>query len=150
MIANMKTRKSWREKLENAHESRIVPIPPKMQKQLGKGTLLIPKPLDVDALIKKVPSGKVITLTALREKLARAAGADVTCAMVAGMFVRIVAEAAEEDVKAGKSRVTPYWRVVRDDGTLFEKLPGGPVAQADHLEAEGHQIHRTGKLRVIQ
>ena len=136
--------------MENARDARIVPIPPKMQKQLGKGTLLIPKPLDVDAMIKKVPSGKVITLSALRKKLASAAGADVTCAMVAGMFVRIVAEAAAEDMKAGKSRVTPYWRVIRDDGALFEKLPGGPTAQAEHLEAEGRKILRTGKLRVIQ
>jgi len=91
----------------------------------------------------------VLTLTALREKLARAAGADVTCAMVAGMFVRIVAEAAEEDLRAGKARVTPWWRVVRDDGKLFEKLPGGPTGQAQHLEGEGHQVQKSGTLRVI-
>jgi alkylated DNA nucleotide flippase Atl1 len=145
----MKTRKSWREKLEGAHEARVVPIPPSMQKQLGKGTMLIPKPLDVNAAIRKVPRGKVITLTQLRDKLARAAGADVTCAMVAGMFVRISAEAASEDLRAGKSRITPYWRVVRDDGRLLEKLPGGPTEQARHLEAEGHLIQNSAKLRVL-
>ena len=141
--------KSWREKLEGAHDARVVAIPPKMRKQLGTGTMLIPTPLDVDAQIRRVTRGKVVTLTALREKLARAAGADVTCAMVAGMFVRIVAEAAAEDMRAGKARVAPWWRVVRDDGTLFEKLPGGPAAQAEHLEAEGHAIQKSGKLRVI-
>ncbi len=111
--------------------------------------MLIPKPLDVDAVIRKVPRGKVVTLTELREKLARAAGANITCPMVTGMFVRIVAEVAAEDMKAGKSRVTPYWRVVRDDGRLLETLPGGPTEQARHLEAEGRVIHRAGKLRVI-
>jgi alkylated DNA nucleotide flippase Atl1 len=145
----MKSRKTWREKLEGAHEARVVPIPPNMQKQLGKGTMLIPNPLAVDAAIRKVPRGKVVTLTQLRQKLARAAGADVTCAMVAGMFVRIAAEAACEDIKAGKSRITPYWRVVRDDGSLLEKLPGGPAEQARHLEAEGHEIQNSAKLRVI-
>jgi alkylated DNA nucleotide flippase Atl1 len=145
----MKTRKSWREKLEGAHPAKVVAIPPKMQKQLGTGTMLIPRPLDVDAFLRKVPRGKIVTITAMRETLARAAGADTTCAMVAGMFVRIVAEAAAEDVRAGKSRVTPWWRVVRDDGSLFEKLPGGPVAQAQHLEAEGHEIQKSAKLRVI-
>jgi len=145
----MKTRKTWREKLEGAHEARVVAIPPKMEKQLGKGTLLIPNPRDVDAMIRTVPRGKVVTLTALREKLARAAGADVTCAMVAGMFLRMVAEAAAEDMREGKSRVTPWWRVVRDDGSLFEKLPGGPAGQAEHLEAEGREIQNSGKLRVI-
>ena len=145
----MKTRTSWREKLERAQEAKVVAIPPKMRKQLGSGTLLIPRPLDVDAMIRKVPRGKVLTLTGLRGKLAKEAGADVTCAMVTGMFVRIVAEAAEEDARAGKSRVTPWWRVVRDDGSLFEKLPGGPAGQATHLEAEGREVQKSGKLRVI-
>jgi hypothetical protein len=65
-----------------------------------------------------------------------------------GIFVRIAAEAACEDARAGKSRITPYWRVIRDDGRLFEKLPGGPAAQADHLAAEGHALETAGKLRV--
>jgi alkylated DNA nucleotide flippase Atl1 len=145
----MKTRKSWREKLQGAHEARVVAIPVRMQKQHGKGTMLIPTPLDVDALIRKVPRGKVITLTQIREKLAREAGAKVTCPMVAGMFVRIAAEAAAEDMRAGKSRITPYWRVIRDDGTLFEKLPGGPMEQARYLEAEGHKVDTSAKIRLI-
>ena len=149
MITNMKPRKSWREKMEGAHDARVVAIPPRMQKRFGKGTMLIPKPLDVDALIRKVPRGKIVTLTKLREALARDAGADVTCPMVAGMFVRICAEAAAEQIREGKSRVTPYWRVVRDDGSLLEKMPGGPVEQARHLEAEGHRIDSTAKLRVL-
>lgn len=145
----MKTRKSWREKMEGAAEAKVVAIPPKMQTQCRKGKMLIPKPLDVDALIRKVPRGKVVTQAQLREKLARAAGADVACPITTGIFVRIVAEAAAEDLRAGQSRVTPYWRVVRDDGRLIEKLPGGPTAQAEHLEAEGHRIDRSAKLRVI-
>ena len=135
--------------MRGVHEARIVAIPPRMQKQHGKGTMLIPKPLDVDAIIRKVPRGKVITLTQLRAKLARAAGANVTCPLMAGMFVRISAEAAAEDMRAGKSRVTPYWRVIRDDGRLIEKLPGGTVEQARHLEAEGHTIDTSAKLRLI-
>jgi alkylated DNA nucleotide flippase Atl1 len=145
----MKTRKSWREKLEGLHEARVVAIPPRMEKQVGKGTMLIPKPLDVDAIIRKVPRGKVITLTQLREKLARAAGADITCPLMAGMFLRIAAEAAGEDMRAGKSLVTPYWRVIRDDGHLLETLPGGPTEQARYLEAEGHTIDASAKLRLI-
>ncbi len=135
--------------MEGAPEAKIVQIPPRMQKRFGKGKMLIPNPLDLDALIRKVPSGKGVTLTQLREKLARAAGADVTCPLMAGMFVRIVAEAAAEQMTTGKSRVTPYWRVVRDDGRLLEKLPGGPTAQAEHLAAEGHKMDISGKLRLI-
>ncbi|HWZ30340.1 MAG TPA: MGMT family protein [Bryobacteraceae bacterium] len=142
----MKSRIPWREKLDRPQQ--IVTIPPRMQKRFGRGKMLIPCPLDVDALIRKVPRGKLVTQTQLREKLAQAAGVDVACPITTGIFVRIVAEAAAEDARSGKSRITPYWRVVRDDGSLMEKLPGGPSAQADHLEAEGHRIDREGKLRV--
>lgn len=144
----MKTRTPWREKLERVQESKAVAISPKMQKRFGSGKMLIPRPLDIDALIRKVPRGRLVTQGQIREKLARACGADVACPITTGIFVRIAAEAAEEDLRAGKSRVTPYWRVIRDDGRLLEKFPGGPVAQADRLSAEGHAIETGGKLRV--
>jgi alkylated DNA nucleotide flippase Atl1 len=51
-------------------------------------------------------------------------------------FVRIAAEAAEQALREGKKRVTPYWRVVRDDGTLNEKLK----RQAGRLREEGYAI----------
>jgi alkylated DNA nucleotide flippase Atl1 len=145
----MKTKKSWSEKLQGAHPAKVVDIPPRMRKQWGKGKMLIPTPLDVDAAIRKVPRGKVVTLTDLRNQLAKAAGADVTCPMCAGIFVRIVAEAAEEKVREGKTRVTPYWRVVKEGGKLLEKIPGGPMAQAAHLADEGHKVDTSAKLRLI-
>ncbi len=144
----MKTRSSWREKLERQQEPKIVTIPPKMQKRFGRGKMLIPRPLDVDALIRKVPRGKLITQGQIRATLARASGVDVACPITTGIFVRIAAEAAAEAARAGKSRITPYWRVIRDDGKLIEKLPGGPPAQADHLAAEGHAIETAGRFRV--
>lgn len=48
----MKTRTTWREKLEKEQEPKIVNIPPKMAKRFGTGRMLIPRPLDVDALIR--------------------------------------------------------------------------------------------------
>ena len=128
--------------------AKVVTIPPRMQKRFGRGKMLIPSPLDVEALIRKTPRGKTITPAEIRDKLAKAAGVNCACPMTTGIFVRIVAEAAAEEARAGKSRITPYWRVVRDDGSLHEKFPGGPAAQAEHLEAEGHQIDRSGKLRL--
>ncbi len=134
--------------MEGAPEAKTVKIPARMQTRFGKGTMLIPCPRDVDALIRKVPRGKLITQGELRDELARAAGANCACPMTTGIFVRIVAEAANEAAQQGKSRVTPYWRVIRDDGSLLEKLPGGREGQAERLQAEGHQIDRTGKPRV--
>lgn len=136
----MSSRKSWKEKLHNQDHSKIVEIPPSMAKRLGTGTMLIPKPLDVDALIRKTRKGKLITVSEIRSRLARDNGVDTTCPLTTGIFVRIVAEAAEEELRNGKKQVTPYWRVIRDDGSLNEKFPGGVKAQARRLKEEGHSV----------
>jgi hypothetical protein len=133
---------TWKHKLEEPHANhgKIVPIPQKMRKRCGSGTMLIPKPLDVDALIRKVRKGRLVTASGLRAKLAADSGADHSCPFTTGMFVRIVAEAAEEDCQAGRKRITPYWRVVKEDGSLHDNFPGGPKAQAARLRQEGHTI----------
>ena len=134
--------KTWRGKLEASHDShgRMVPIPEKQRARLGKGTMLIPRPLDVEAIMKKVRKGRLMTLSQLRDRLARDAGATCSCALTTGIFVRIVAEAAEEDLRDGRKRITPYWRTIRDDGKLMPNFPGGAEAQAERLEDEGFSI----------
>ena len=124
-----KTRKTWREKLEEEHPSH------------GKIVrMLIPAPLDVDTLICKIPKGKLVSDEQIRERLARNFHADLTCPMTTGIFIRIVAEAEEEDLRNGRGEVTSYWRVTKPDGSLNEKFPGGTEAQAAHLREEGHTI----------
>ena len=140
MAQRFSSRKSWKEKLHNQDHSKIVQIPARMAKRLGTGTMLIPKPLDVDALIRKARKGKLLTVSEIRSKLARDNKVDTACPLTTGIFVRIVAEAAEEDLRDGKKQVTPYWRVIRDDGSLNEKFPGGVNAQARRLREEGHSI----------
>ena len=136
----MKTRKSWREKMHNPKLPKLVRIPPAMQKRFGKGQMLVPSPIEVEAFIQAVPEGSVSTVSQIRQFLAEKHSAKVTCPLTTGIFVRITAEAAEEDSRAGKPKITPYWRVVKDDGSLNPKLPGGTLRQAKRLRAEGHQI----------
>ena len=131
-----KIRKTWREKLEIDKPRKIVDVPERMRRQCGEGKLLIPKPLDVDAAIRRIPEGRVMTTGDLRKELAHQFGADTTCPLCTGMFIRIAAEAAEE---RGRDK-TPYWRVVADDGKLNPKLPGGVESQAKALRREGHVI----------
>lgn len=140
MAQRFSSRKSWKEKLHNQDHSKIVEIPARMVKRFGPGTMLIPKPLDVDALIRKAGKGKLLTVSEIRSKLARDNKVDTTCPLTTGIFVRIVAEAAEEELRDGRKRVTPYWRVIRDDGSLNEKFPGGVNVQARRLKAEGHSV----------
>lgn len=134
--------KTWRQKLEQEHPNhgKVVPIPPRMRKSLGQGKMLIPRPLDVDALMRKARKGRLVTQSQIREQLARQAGVDAACPLTTGIFVRIAAEAAEEDARAGKQRITPYWRTIRDDGRLNAKFPGGAQAQARRLRKEGFAV----------
>jgi len=133
--------KSWREKLEKVEGlPRIVNIPKEMEKRFGKGRMLVPKPLDVDALIRKVKRGKLVTQEQIRERLAKDFKVNVTCPITTGIFVRIAAEAAEEDFKKGRKQITPYWRVIKSDGSLNEKFPGKGEIQETRLREEGHHM----------
>ena len=85
----------------------------------------------------------------MRGKLAADFAADVTCPLTTGIFVRIVAEAAEEDRLNGRQKVTPYWRVIKDDGSLNPKFPGGIVQQTRYLRSEGFNVSPNGKKPPI-
>ena len=137
-----KSRKSWREKLENPPPGlpKVVEVPQDWEKRMGGRHVLVPTPLQVDALIRKVPKGMLATVGQIRQRLATDCGAESTCPMTTGIHLRIVSEAAEEDHALGKKAITPYWRIVKDDGSLNPKFPGGVEAQSDRLREEGHAI----------
>jgi hypothetical protein len=135
-----KSKSSWRAKLQKPVRPKLVPISDGLAKRLGHGLMLIPTALEVDAMIRKIPRGELRTLAQIRKRLARWHNADVTCPLVTGIFLRIVAEAAEEDRRSGAADITPYWRVVRDNGRLNAKFPGGVELQARRLMEEGHIV----------
>ena len=138
--AMRKTKTSWRAKLHKPMRPKLVAVPDGMVKRLGPGMMLIPTALELDAMIRKIPRGDVSTLAEIRRRLAHWHNVDVTCPLVTGIFLRVVAEAAEEDRQRGREDVTPYWRVVRDDGKLNAKFPGGVEAHGQRLRAEGHRV----------
>ncbi len=145
----MKSKLSWREKLEKDQQPRFVKIPPKMSR-FGKGTMLIPTPKLVDELVRRIRKGKLVTVGEIRRKLATDFGADVTCPLTTGIFVRIAAEAAEEDRANGRGRITPYWRVVKDDGSLNPKFPGGEKLQSQRLRDDGLSVVQNGKRTMVR
>lgn len=139
----MAKRKSWRQKLEHPAVDglpKVVDVPEKWRKTMGGARVLVPTPLMADEAIRTVPQGRLVTTGQLRRQLAKPHEADSTCPMTLGIFLRIVSEAAEEDRLEGRSPITPYWRVVKDDGSLSPKFPGGVEAQAARLREEGHRI----------
>jgi len=146
----MANRKSWREKLQNSKDlPKVVKITGKMSKRWGTGTVVIPRPLDVDAIMKKVPKGKLITINIIREKVAKKHGATIGCPITCGIFAAIAARAADEDAGEGKKRYTPYWRTLKAGGVLNEKYPGGVDYQKRMLQLEGHKVIKKGKKFVV-
>ncbi|HLK68105.1 MAG TPA: MGMT family protein [Bryobacteraceae bacterium] len=138
----MHKRKSWREKMDNPNLPKLVPVMPQMQKRYGNGMMVLPSPKEVDAFMRTVPEGSVTTISQIRGYFAEKYMVETACPLVTGIFVRIAAEAAEEDAREGSSEITPYWRVVRADGSLNPKFPGGAERQARRLREEGHRIVR--------
>jgi len=143
-------RKSWVEKLNDSKDlPKVEKITEKMSKRWGTGTVVIPAPLEVDALMKKVPEGKLVTINGLREALAKKHKASIGCPMTTGIFAWIAANAAEEQKQNGVQYITPYWRTLKAGGVLNAKYPGGVKGLKKLLEAEGHKVVQKGKKHVV-
>lgn len=110
----------------------------------GGERMFFAPPLAYDAMMKRVPSGKLTTVGELRAYFARHNDADFTEPITAGIFVSIAAwaSAQREDDK------TPYWRTLKAKGELNPKYPGGVAAQQEKLEAEGHTIIVRGRKNL--
>lgn len=145
-----KKKKSWVEKLNDSKGlPRVEKITEKMSKRWGRGTVVIPAPIEVDEMMRKVPAGKLVTVNEIRVALARKHGATIGCPMTTGIFAWVAAHAAEERAQRGEKDITPYWRTLKAGGILNEKYPGGGDVQRQRLEQEGHVVIRKGKKFLV-
>jgi len=145
-----KRKKSWQEKLaDNKGLPKTSKIEGKMTKRWGEGTMVIPAPLEVDALMKTVRRGKLTTIDALRRALAHKHGTTIACPVTTGIFAWIAAHAADEAETAGRARITPYWRTLKSGGELNPKYPGGIKHLRARLAAEGHHVIKKGSRYFV-
>ena len=125
-------------------------LDPKDLTKYGKGGFVIPAPLEVDALMKKLPKGKLTSINELRTALAKKHKTDFTCPITTGIFSWIAAYAAVELAQQGRKRITPYWRTLKSDGQIIPKYPGGIEAIRGKLEAEGQTVTQKGKRFLVE
>ncbi len=114
--------------------------------------MVIPAPIEVNEIMKKVPKGKLITINEIRVALAQKHGATICCPITTGIFARIAAEASAEIVTEGKknlSQQTPYWRTLKAGGEINEKYPGGVEGQKKLLEKGVHKVIQKGKKYFV-
>jgi alkylated DNA nucleotide flippase Atl1 len=146
----MKTKKTWREKLaDDKGLPKVCKVTGKLTKRWGTGTFVIPAPREVDALMKQVPKGRIVTINELRAALATRHKVNFACPITTGIFSWIAAHAAAEADMAGAKRITPFWRTLKTGGEVNPKYPGGVAGVAKRLRAEGHKIFQKGKRALV-
>ena len=144
-------KKSWSEKLQDSKDlPKVQVIDSSMRKTWGEGTVVIPAPLEVNALMQQVPHGRLTTINELRQALARKHGSTIACPITTGIFAWIAAHASVELEPAPSSCQVPYWRTLKQKGELNTKYPGGIENLKILLSNEGHQIIQKGNRYFVQ
>jgi hypothetical protein len=147
-------KKTWQQKLENNKNfpktlelKSNFPCYRALKKMGAKpgDSVVIAPPLEVDAIMKKVPRGKLLTLKRICEELARKHKTQYCCTLTTGIFITTAANAAEET-----RGDTPYWRTLKNNGELNKKYPGGVEKQKELLGLEGHVIINKGKRLFVK
>jgi len=129
--------------IDSKNMPKIVELDDLAAKKWGGKTMVVAPPLEYDALMKKVPKGKLITTNMLREKIAKNHHVEITCPLTCGIFVNICAWASYQR----KENITPYWRTLKSNGELNAKYPEAIELQKQLLEAEGHTIIAKGSKK---
>jgi len=78
----------------------------------------------------------VRSISCIRADLADKYGADVACPVTTGICLRIVCEAALEDLSLG-NEVPPFWRAIEIGSRLSKKITCGEDFVRQRQEEEG-------------
>lgn len=130
-------KKSWSEKFATKKATEIKRIDKKFADIPEGASMLIATPEIVAEYVQQIPSGKSTDIKTMRKDLAAEFHAEYTCPVTSGIFLRIVAEKAFEDIAAGKKDVIPFWRIIQPDSPLAKKLSFGTAFIAEKRKAEG-------------
>ncbi len=136
----MARRKTTREKLYRDGQPKIT-----TDRRTGQ-SMVVPTGTMVEETVRRIPAGRVVRIRDLRAAMAAQAGTQTACPLVTGIMLRLLAELMEEEQPENPA---PWWRVVRDDGTLNHKLPGYPYRQTELLLNEGIEVQMGRKPKVV-
>jgi hypothetical protein len=151
-------KKSWQEKLRDKKGlPKILKLEEsfpcynavhRMGAEVGDDVVLV-NPSEVVEVMKEVAKGKLITIVEICRKIAKKYKVKACCSLTTGIFIMLAANAAEEASKEGKNLSIPYWRMLKADGFLNEKYPGGAEAHKKLLEKEGFKVIQKGRKFVV-
>jgi alkylated DNA nucleotide flippase Atl1 len=146
------TRKTWKEKLEdNKKFPKILELKEnfpcyaalrKMGAKPGDKVVLAPGK-DIYQYMNQVPEGRLQTLSNICKKLASDYEVDYCCTLTTGIYVTIAANASKE-----MGEYLPFWRTIKNDGSLNPKYPGDAEYQKQRLIEEGFTIITRGRKNI--
>ncbi|MFM8349430.1 MAG: hypothetical protein ACKN9D_00015 [Actinomycetales bacterium] len=122
-------RTTWSQKMDKPPAPVVKPLDRRFAGHHPGELMLISTPRTIQARVRRLRPGTAITIAELRDRLASSADADFTCPLSTGIFLRIVAESALDDMRTGSStdEITPFWRAIEPDSALASKLSCGPA-----------------------
>jgi len=105
-------------------------------------SFLIATPCIVNEYVRNIPEGVHVPIKQMREDLAAEYHAEYTCPVTSGIFLRIVAENAWEELMKGKSvtKITPFWRMIDLKSPSAKKLACGMDFIREMREKEGLSV----------
>jgi len=135
-------KKSWLEKFNVAREP-VVEVSDKKFADIPEGSkMLIATPKVVDEYVRRIPKGTHATLQQMRKDLAAEYGAEYTCPITSGIFLRIASELAYGQYQNGTplKEITPFWRMIDKKAPLAKKLSFGYDFVAEQRKQEGLDV----------
>ncbi|MEM9600480.1 MAG: hypothetical protein AAF926_05625 [Pseudomonadota bacterium] len=132
-------KKTAREKLAAKKDKKKVMMDKAWAGMQPGDKMLVATPLMVDAYIRNIPHGETKTIPEMRDAMAASEACTGTCPMSTSIFVRMVAEAALEDIADGKtvSEVSPFWRMITGQDKIAKRLNIDPAWIDEQRALEG-------------
>lgn len=121
----------------------IVDIAPQQIRFFGTpGKMLLPSRATVEANLKTIPKGHLLTTDLLRKQMAEQFNVQGTCPVTTKKVLRAIANQPHQKA--------PYWRVVKQNGELMDYYPNGLRGHATLLKKEGLVIDTQGKKPKVK
>lgn len=131
--------RTWAQRLQTSAPAVVKRAPINIAGIKAGQVMLVPSAAEVDAFVRRIPQGHHMDVRALRQLMASAHQAEVTCPITMGFHIKTVAEAAYEAYTEGRAiqEITPFWRVLSSSSPTLGKLSFDSAFVAHLREQEG-------------
>lgn len=122
IILYLNMAKSWEEIFFSKKNYEIKTIQKNFCGHVSGSKMLIPTPLMIQEYINHIELDNISDVETMRKNLAIKYGADFTCPLSTGIFLRIVAEFNYENKKLKDFQICPFWRIINPNSKLSNNL----------------------------